>query len=447
MTALAGSYDPRLVALSVVIAVLAAGAALDLAGRVTAASGRARALWLAGGACAMGLGIWSMHYTGMLAFRLPVPVRDHIPTVALSLVAAMFASAVALYVASRERLSVGRTIAGSLVMGSGIATMHYTGMAAMRLPAEMHWNAVLVTLSVIIAIVVSAVALWLAFRYGHAGREAWGWRKAGSALLMGAAVPCMHYTGMAAATFSGSDVPVNAAQTIGIGILGAYAIGAGTLLAMAVAISTSVIDRRFAAMHHAVRQGRELLTAVVEGSGEVIFAKDLTGRYLLVSRVTSEILRRAPEEMMGQTDAELFAPGLAQRMVEVDQRIAESGQNETSEESTEVAGETRTLLFTKGAIKDGTGKITGVFGAGRDITARKRAEEKLQTMLHELQAALHEVKTLRGLVTVCSNCRKVLNDEGTWQQIESYVRDHSEAEFSHGFCPTCAQVWEAEAGV
>ena len=95
MTALAGSYDLRLVALSVVIAVLAAGAALDLAGRVTAASGRTRALWLAGGACAMGLGIWSMHYTGMLAFRLPVPVRYHVPTVGLSLVAAAFASAVA----------------------------------------------------------------------------------------------------------------------------------------------------------------------------------------------------------------------------------------------------------------------------------------------------------------------------------------------------------------
>ena len=150
--------------------------------------------------------------------------------------------------------------------------------------------------------------------------------------------------------------------------------------------------------------------------------------------------------MLGRADAELFPQGFAQRIVEVDQRIAESGQNETSEENTEVAGEPRTLLFTKGAIKDATGKITGVFGAGRDITARKRAEEKLQTMLHELQAALQEVKTLRGLVTVCSNCRKVLNDAGTWQQIESYVRDHSEAQFSHGLCPTCARAWEAESG-
>src|SRR2546421_5130248 len=79
-----GTYDLGLVALSVVIAILASGAALDLANRVTAARGRARALWLAGGAFAMGSGIWSMHYVGMLAFRLPVPVLYDVPTVLVS---------------------------------------------------------------------------------------------------------------------------------------------------------------------------------------------------------------------------------------------------------------------------------------------------------------------------------------------------------------------------
>ena len=104
MMVLTGSYDLWLVALSVVIAIFAAGAALDLAGRVTATRAQARAAWLAGGAFAMGLGIWSMHYTGMLAFSLPVPVLYHPPTVGLSLLAAVAASMVALHVASRERL-------------------------------------------------------------------------------------------------------------------------------------------------------------------------------------------------------------------------------------------------------------------------------------------------------------------------------------------------------
>src|SRR5712691_3588571 len=118
VTPLVGSYDLWLVTISVIIAVLAAGAALDLAGRVAATHGRARAAWLGGGAIAMGLGIWSMHYTGMQAFALPVPVLYHVPTVVVSLLAAMAASAVALHVASREPLSWSRTAAGSVAMGA-----------------------------------------------------------------------------------------------------------------------------------------------------------------------------------------------------------------------------------------------------------------------------------------------------------------------------------------
>ena len=99
--AMVSSYDYRLVVLSVVIAIFASYAALDLAGRTTAASGRVRLAWLVGGATAMGVGIWSMHYIGMLAFSLPVPVLYDWPTVLLSLLAAVFAAAVALFVVSR----------------------------------------------------------------------------------------------------------------------------------------------------------------------------------------------------------------------------------------------------------------------------------------------------------------------------------------------------------
>src|SRR5258708_9368725 len=132
MTVLSGSYDYRLVALSVVLAVSASYAALDLAGRVTSAQGRARGVWLGAGVAAMGLGIWAMHYVGMLALTMPIPVAYHLPTVMLSLLAAIAASGVALFVVSRTRMSVWQGIAGSVVMGSGIASMHYIGMAAIR---------------------------------------------------------------------------------------------------------------------------------------------------------------------------------------------------------------------------------------------------------------------------------------------------------------------------
>src|SRR5215469_7115331 len=202
---LVGSYDYRLVALSVIIAICASYAALDLAGRVTASRGKAQAVWLAGGAVAMGLGIWSMHYIGMLAFTLPIPVLYDWPTVLLSLIAAVFASAVALFVVSRKEMDWGRAVIGSAIMGGGIATMHYTGMAAMRLKATCSYDPLLFALSVLFAIVISLIALWLTFHFREeVGRSAS--LKGGSALIMGAAIPIMHYTGMAAAQFTPSDV-------------------------------------------------------------------------------------------------------------------------------------------------------------------------------------------------------------------------------------------------
>src|SRR5258708_3809428 len=150
--ALLGSYDYRLVALSVLIAMLASYAALDLGGRVTAARGLFRLVWLPSGAAAMGIGIWSMHYIGMLAFSLPIPIFYHWPTVAVSLLAAMVASGVALFVVSRDQMGLLGAAIGSLIMGFGIAAMHYIGMDAMRLEAMCHYSSGLVFLSVVLAI-------------------------------------------------------------------------------------------------------------------------------------------------------------------------------------------------------------------------------------------------------------------------------------------------------
>src|ERR1700680_2205377 len=126
---LIGSYNYALVALSVLIAMFASYAALDLASRVTAAGGWARVVWLLGGASAMGTGIWSIHSIGMLAFVLPVPVAYHWPTVLLSLFAAILASVIALYVVSQQKMDAFRAFVGSVLIGGGIASMHYIGMA------------------------------------------------------------------------------------------------------------------------------------------------------------------------------------------------------------------------------------------------------------------------------------------------------------------------------
>lgn len=170
---IAGHYDYRLVALSILISILASYAALDLAERVTTSRGRRRMAWLYGGAVAMGFGIWAMHYVGMLAFDLPLVVMYNWPTVLLSLFTAIVASGIALFIVSAPTAGQLQIIGGSVMMGGGIAAMHYICMEAMRLRAMCVYSVSLIFLSVFLAIVISYVALQLAFA-GRQGPCCWG---------------------------------------------------------------------------------------------------------------------------------------------------------------------------------------------------------------------------------------------------------------------------------
>ncbi|MEH2461973.1 MHYT domain-containing protein [Nostoc sp.] len=195
------SYDLNLVALSVIIAILSAYTAVDLTERIATTKGCTWISWLIGGASSFGIGIWSMHFVGMLAFHLNVPVSYDFLIVLVSVLPAILSSGFALWIASRKMLQIPSLLGASLVMGMGIAAMHYTGIAAMRLPAIAHYNLKLVTLSAGIAVTVSLVALWLTHYLHNQVKVIW-WQKIGAAALMGIAVPMMHYTGMASVSFS-----------------------------------------------------------------------------------------------------------------------------------------------------------------------------------------------------------------------------------------------------
>jgi NO-binding membrane sensor protein with MHYT domain len=201
---LASHYDYVLVASSVLIAVAGAYAAFNLAGRVTAAAGWPRLYWVLGGATATGIGTWSMHYVGMLAFHLPVPVQYDWPTALASLIAAIFSYIVALLVVSRPLMDSARALAGGVLTGGGIVALHYTAMASMRPPAECHYSPLPVALSGLAAIAGSLLALVLIFNFRDtpAGPRL---RRASGALLMGVAIAGMHYTAMAAASFAPSQ--------------------------------------------------------------------------------------------------------------------------------------------------------------------------------------------------------------------------------------------------
>ena len=199
---LAASYDAWLVGVSIVVAVLASYAALDLSARISAARrGWGRAGWVVGGAIAMGCGIWSMHFIAMLALQLPVPIRYDVGWTALSLVVAIVAAGLALLLANRRSMSAAVVAGGGLLMGVAIAGMHYTGMAALVSPVAVHYHAGLWWLSIAIAVAASCAALVLAFRFKHES-GLWATARAAAAIVMGAAISGMHYTGMAAAHFT-----------------------------------------------------------------------------------------------------------------------------------------------------------------------------------------------------------------------------------------------------
>jgi len=269
---LQGFYDYRLVALSAIIAILAAYAALDLAGRIASTRGRARFAWMTGGAMAMGMGIWSMHYIGMLAFHLPVPVKYDWPTVLLSLLAAMIASGIALHLVSGESLSLTRAIVGSVFMGGGIAAMHYVGMEAMRLNAMCEYSTGIVALSAVVAVVISFVALWLTFSVRESASN-WGSRKVLCALLMGAAIPVMHYVGMAAVTFMPLSAPnAGLEHAIDISDLGLIGITFVTMVSLGLVFLTAVIDRRFTV--HITAANEERYRLMVEIANEQRSARE-----------------------------------------------------------------------------------------------------------------------------------------------------------------------------
>lgn len=197
---LSSTYNQVFVFLSLIVAIIASYTALDMAGRASTTKGRAAKIWLLSGAFAMGMGVWSMHFVGMLAFSLPIYLGYDLWLTFASLVIAIASSAFALWLVSQKTLPLSHLSLGSVLMGSGIASMHYTGMAALRIQPGIVYDTTWLSLSVVIAILASGAALWIAFRLRRSQRFVFA-RRSGAAVIMGLAIVGMHYTGMAAAQF------------------------------------------------------------------------------------------------------------------------------------------------------------------------------------------------------------------------------------------------------
>jgi PAS domain S-box-containing protein len=410
--ALSGSYDYGEVAKSVLIAIVASYAGLDLAARVTAAKGGIRLAWLSGGAIAMGLGIWAMHFKAMLAFHLPVPVEYHWPTVLASLLLAFLASAVALYVASRQKMGPVAALNGSIFMGAGIAGMHYIGMAAMRLPAVTRYSPLLVTCSILLAILFSIIALLMAFDL----REETRWsvpRRLGSATVMGVAVSAMHYTGMAAASFIPASPP-DLSHAVSISPFGNSAVVIAALIMLLAAVTTSSVDRR---------QSEHRLRLVIDALPTIVWSKSPGG--------SADFLNQRFREYTGLSVDKGLGWGWMRNAFHPEDRAEEewraafaAGQPFEKEVRLRRADETyRWFLLRAVPLRDEQGRVVKWYGTTADIDDRKRAEDELRqaqedlarvtrvVAMGELAAAIaHEVnQPLTAIVTNGNFCLRTLD--------------------------------------
>ncbi len=385
------TYNYWLVALSFAIAILTSYTAVDLAARVTANRGFARRAWLTGGAFAMGSGIWCMHYIGMLAFRLPMLVYYHVPTVLLSLLAAIFASLTALYAVSREHMRWVQMGIGSLSMGTGIAAMHYIGMAAMRLNAMHHYSGTLCVVSVVLAVVISFVGLRLIFYLRDENRGLVF--KLAIAVVIGLAIPVMHYTGMAAVSFEPMNGQLDLTHSLDISALADSAIFAVTGVVLGFALITSLIDRRITVLHLLRESEREMLRALIDHIPEGMYIKDTEGRFVIVNlQLARSLGRNDPQLLIGKTDFDFYPLGMAKKFEADEKRVMQSGQAlfDLEETGFDVAGNRVPLLTTKVPLHDRTGQVVGIAGVGRDISERRKNEDAMREMERKYRSLFEE---------------------------------------------------------
>jgi diguanylate cyclase len=249
-----GTYDVTLVVASYCVAVAASYAALDLGARIAFFDGRHETFWLGASALALGSGIWSMHFVGMAAFSLPVPLTYDLPLTIVSWAAAVAVSLLALYIVSRSYLTVWGIGGGGAVIGIGICVMHYSGMWAMRMTPAIQYDDGLFTDSLGVAVLASSASLFIAFSVRHLPTGKLAPTKLAAALVMGAAICGMHYTGMAAAEFPAGALcaPGNLLHGRWMG----WPVALATLAVLAATIALSVFDLRTVERRRRVQQER-----------------------------------------------------------------------------------------------------------------------------------------------------------------------------------------------
>jgi len=303
---LRGHYDLLLVTLSVGVAIFASFTALNLAGRLLAADRSTRLWWLLASSVALGGGIWSMHFVGMLAFVMPMPVSYNVDLTLLSLVLPVFVVGGGLLTVSRFGNSLWPLLAAGLLAGLGVVVMHYSGMAAMEMPGvRITYDSLLVGASVAIAIVAATAAFWLAFRTDST------LERFGAAIVMGLAIAGMHYTAMAAASFAMDEhSPALVRPGIEPGMLAIAVVSASSVLLL-LGLITAFFDRKLATLTAKeallLTQSEERLRALHANSSDIVAILDRNGTFAYEASSARKVLGYGSREIIGRALSDLVA--------------------------------------------------------------------------------------------------------------------------------------------
>ncbi len=427
------SYDPTVVALSVLIAVFASYTALELAARVSRAAARPRALWTLGAAVAMGGGIWSMHFVGMLAFEAPVPVSYAVAPTVLSLAVAVAATAAGFFWVGRRRQVgwVGLGIAGLLV-GCAVAGMHYIGMSAMRMPMSVRFDPGRVLLSVVIAVVAATAALWIAFR-----RHGIGLRLL-AALVMGLAVSGMHYTGMWAAEFgpeTAAAMPAGAAAQPGaLGSAGLVLwVLVTTFVILFLALLASTISQQRA--QRLLRTSEARFRVAADAVGDIIWTNTPDGEMRGDQPDWSRFTGQTRAEYQGFGWAKAVHPDDVQPTLAAWQDTIRSGEVFMFEHRVRRHdGAWRLCAIRAVPVRDEAGRLQEWVGVHEDITERHDAEMELRDARDRAEAASqvksqfianmsHELRTpLTAIIGYSETIEEEIEDGAAPDQLLNDVR-------------------------
>ena len=375
-----GYYDPVLVALSVAVAIFASFTALNLAGRLLVADRSARHWWLFASALALGGGIWSMHFVGMLAFVMPMPVTYDVQLTLLSLALPIIVVGAGLSTVSRRGKGLLPLLAAGILAGMGIVVMHYTGMAAMHMPGiSISYDPWLVLASVAIAVTAATAAFWLAFRTSKV------WERLVAAVLMGLAISGMHYTAMAAARFTGGHhVPAHVRPDIEPGVLAVALVSASSLLLL-LGLVTAFFDRKLATLTArealALTQSEERLRALHRNASDVVAVVDEDGTITHEASSAWHVLGYRTKDMVGRRLSDFVPPEqISSLRIYLDLLLAERGAEITVELRIRHAdGSWREFeVVGKNLLHDPA--IKGLVVNLRDVSERKRLMAELERL-------------------------------------------------------------------